>query len=229
MGKPKFGGKPKGRGKANNVIAKLQKDVAVLKKEVAHEKPEAKMLDVIFDSQHSLGVPNTNSLTTGTNRFALCIQGQGPGPNQRVGDKIRIMAIRLRYQVYIPFGTFPGGDLTNLFRVIIVHDKAFASTAPTSMGLLLQGLGDVIAQKQQGATDRFKFIYDRTHSLNYNGNTSVFVDKVIKLNNILQYNGVAGTEADLANDNYYLVFATDSYGSPNPRITFHNRIIYEDA
>lgn len=127
-----------------------------------------------------------------TNIIPITIGGvQGQGDTDRIGDKIALKTIQLRYALNLENGAVASADNYNRIRVIMFWDTMPYEIQSVPAGnvavnypewqMLLQsinvnngGAPEVMAlsTKDHDLSNRFRFIYDEVHTLASNGNSS---------------------------------------------------------
>lgn len=176
-----------------------------------------------FVDTSNIGVaPASGVMTLG----ALC-NGlvPGSGANNRIGRKIVMKSILLRWSIALSPTTTQGGT----FRVMIVYDKQANATAPAVTDILLSA--NYTSQMNLSNRDRFVVLADViTDPISAGGNYSISGKLFKKLNLETMYNpGVAGTIGDITTGSLYVLIGNNgTFATAQPVITYETRVRYED-
>lgn len=197
-------------------VAKLEKQIRVLSKtEEVKQQLQALAGNVAIASGYAL---TSNCCTRIT---------QGIAANQRIGAKITCLGLHMKFRVQTR--SIEYGEPT-IVRVIIFIDKQpitgsadppLLQTVNAPDGLLLNGTGTIATcPNNYVSRKRYKKLYDKVIVINpqtvldydpVTGNTTAMYpesrvwQKWINLRNLpVQYNGVAGTADQIANNNLWV-------------------------
>lgn len=176
-----------------------------------------------FVDTSNIGVqPASGVMTVG----ALC-NGivPGSGASNRIGRKIVMKSILLRWSIALSPTTTQGGT----FRVMIVYDKQANATAPVVTDILLSA--NYTSQNNLSNRDRFVILSDMiTDPISAGGNYSLSGKLYKKLNLETMYNaGVAGTIGDITTGSLYILIGNNgTFATAQPIITYETRVRYED-
>ncbi len=149
----------------------------------------------------------------------MIIIDQGVSEQQRIGRKIVLRSIMMRYDISLPeqdaAATPPPGDT---LRILIVHDKQCNGTTATVIG---DGgplfTNDINTFNNLNNKSRFRTLMDRTHNLNYvtlasDGAGLVSSAEVQehhtwfkKINIPLEYSGATGALTEVRSNNLFCV------------------------
>lgn len=208
----------------------------IVKKELAKE--------IEFKDYNRASAPN--SVTSGGVIEYLTNIAGGTNDSQRIGNEITIKSLDLRYEI-----TAPGGDVTNIVRVILFRDMSagpavtppVVATTPIGAGVLqsqsddptpivyitngMQAIQPFLSENR----DRYKILMDRVHTLGDSSNSSlpyrVVGSRYIKKNMKVKYYDNNANSSDRGS--FYLMFISDSSAIAHPVYTFNCKFIYTDA
>lgn len=180
----------------------------------------------------------------------------GTSDRDRIGDKVSLKTIQLRYALQLENGAVASADEYNRVRVLMFWDTMPYEVASVSAGqvalnypewqMLLQSVKvgvtsppelAVLSTKDHDMKDRFQFIYDEVHTLTSNGNTSNnigmgarSVTNIIK--NFKKYQGrlvsYRGGGTVPMNRQLYLAFISDSVAINHPYVNYYVKCQYSD-
>ncbi len=160
-----------------------------------------RLINVEFKNKFSqitaTAIPTTAIRTT---LFSLA---QGDTNITRDGNQVRWKSIYLKY-----FLTQNVSASNTQVRVILVYDGKSTGTQPTLSQILQDSTvsDNLISPVNFNLTKRFVFLYDRMHTLSTGGPSTESGKFYKKIDMKCQYNGSAGTIADLDDKNIELVF-----------------------
>ena len=244
------------RGKVDKAQTKMIMDNA---KAIAEIKGNTELKYNTY-SNFSVGVsfPDlANVAGRRTNIIPITIGGvQGEGDTDRIGDKISLKTIQLRYALNLENGAVFSADRYNRVRVLMFWDTMPYEVASVSAGqvalnypewnMLLQSIkvGQVdkpelacLSTKDHDMKNRFQFIYDETHTLTSNGNTSALIGlggrSVLGVHKFFkQYQGrlvsYRGGGTIPMNRQLYLAFISDSQAEAHPLADYFVKVQYSD-
>lgn len=158
--------------------------------------------------------------------YNLTVIPQGTTDSNRIGDKISLRGIRLRYHLLC-------GDTYNICRIVVFQYYGNNTLHAPAVNELFQSIymGTVYAPMSPFTFDyknQFGILYDKTHNLNLNDRQTVGVNKKIKIK--YAKHGITFTAATTAGSNQiYIVALSDSGAATHPSIIFHSRLFYDDA
>lgn len=160
----------------------------------------------------------------------------GTGVNQRVGDKVTVKELQLKYEVV-------GYDTTNLLRVLIFkwnNDDSVYSPGVGSVfgaGDLATGYAPLSRYNWDNLKGKdFEILYDECHALSFNNTTAAPGSechvKSVRLFGrrlgsvpVIQLNSGAVT----GKGNYYVLVISDSAVAGHPKVAYTMRMLYTDA
>lgn len=166
----------------------------------------------------STDVPETGLRTT---LFSL---SQDDTNQTRDGNSVRFKSLYLKYMLSIH-----ASAAETQVRVVLVYDGKSNGVQP----LLAQMFQDVtlhdglVSPVNINLSSRFKIIYDRIHTLSSSGRGTLSAKIYKKINMKCQYNGIAGTIADLQDKNITLVFISNEVTN-HPTVTSMVQLRYID-
>jgi len=151
---------------------------------------------------------------------------QGTTDSQRVGDKLTIRGIHIKYQITT-------GDSTQLFRVLVVQWKPNTNLITPGVATLLTGvtLGTVnapLANYVWDYTNQWSILYDKMHRLDAVSKPNVINMKRVNIKyakKVVEF-FAAGIEGS---NHVYMVMVSDSGAGPHPTIAYQTRVLYDDA
>jgi hypothetical protein len=211
---------------------------------------EKKSIDIVYD------VSVAGTLLTAPAASWTLLNGiaNGTGINGRIGSKITMKSIYLRYNVYNNYGITQGPALNvppSVTRVILLYDSQWNGQATTpALTDVLLAPGDVHAQLELSNRDRFKVLMDKLYvigggdrtgaagSNNFNpegGDKQIYaVKKYKKLNLETIFSGVDATQASIKTGAIWLMMTCSGNplvaGAPVPaRVLGSSRIRFDDA
>lgn len=181
-------------------------------------RPEFKFIDVGF-----------NFLMNTTGAFQL-LNGlvPGTGASQRIGTKISIKSIELRYKCISTLTT----GASQLMRVLLVLDHQPNGVALSLLQVLVTV--DTFSPRSLANRARFKLLHDKTHSISASGqdNTTLYnkIYMQFKKPIVVEYNiGVAGNIGDIVNSSIYVIAIGSEVAGPTAGTTQgFSRIRYID-
>lgn len=244
------------RGKVDKAQTKMIMDNA---KAIAEIKGNTELKYNTY-SNYSVGISYPDLTTVPgrrTNIIPITIGGvQGEGDTDRIGDKISLKTIQLRYALQLQNGAVASADIYNRVRVLLFWDTMPYEVASVSAGqvalnypewqMLLQSINvgltsppqtACLSTKDHDMKNRFQFIYDEVHTLTSNGNTGnqiglgarsvTNIHKVFK-----QYQGrlvsYRGGGTIPMNRQLYLAFISDSTVINHPLVDYFVKVQYSD-
>lgn len=181
-----------------------------------------KQLSKIVEYKHLLANVSMNPPNNGTVIGVINIP-QGVSDQERIGDKITVKSIRLKYSLAI-------GDATNYVRFIIFQWKqnTVYTSAPTVPSILASVTPTIYSQYNWDNRSNFQILYDRTHTLLSN-RPNVFVTRRINIKYLAKQLQFVGGSATVGSNMIYCLAISDSSAVPNPGILASFDIVYVDA
>lgn len=175
-------------------------------------------------------VDTTNALVTlgaGTLAVGALCNGivPGSGANNRIGRKIVMKSVLIRWSVALQATTVGGGSV----RMMLVYDKQANATAPAVTDVLVQNT--FTSPNNLSNRDRFVVLWDEvTDSISINNNYSISGKFYKKLNLETMYNaGTAGTIGDITSGSLYVLIGNNGgFTTAQPQITYETRVRYLD-
>nr|QGF19360.1 hypothetical protein [Antarctic circular DNA molecule] len=159
-------------------------------------------------------------IPTGLIQAGLTTPVQGTGDGQRVGDKVTILSLTIKFDII-------GADTTNACRVIIFRWGMPTVPVPADV---FQTAGVVTTYNSLPNYDRvgqkqLRVLYDRTFSTTANG-TNAYSRRIRIGKNAgpLEFNNGAITGTGLI----YGLFISDSQIAPHPSLSWYSRLTYTD-
>lgn len=185
-----------------NKVAKLQRTVG---------NPERKFIDTQLTS---------SSITSTPVITQLCNMAQGLTENTRVGSKVVVSGIQLKY--------FITQSTTKHFRLMVVQDKQTNGAIYVAGDLLADATGGdaIVSPVNRDNKNRFKVVYDKMDSVSVAGPASAMRSTFIKLNTPLRYDGNAGDITDLTSSSYSVMAISDASSTA---LTIFVRLFFIDA
>jgi len=211
MGQPKYKNKKSRRGKLS--LKKLAREVSSVKKQIK-EEIEVKSYD---------GVTGTTPANwSGLISTGLCLPQQGDAYTMRIGDKITVTGMDLRYAVQ------PGvTNVNQAIRVIILVSRENTTSAVSDV-LESSYLGTVHAPYaffNRHKRQDFRILHDQTHEFDLNsGNMQQWIRKKIKVRFPIVFD--AGAQTVQQNQLRYIVVSNVAASAPT--IQFASRTYYTD-
>ncbi len=180
-------------------------------------KLEAASEKKVLDTTVELGAPADTGLITQLTNVA-----QGLTDVLRLGNKIMIVGIHLKYQV--------SSNISSSIRVMIVQDKQTNGAIYTTGELLQDATNNnaVISLLNKDQRRRFRVIYDKFHSFSLNGTAVAFANKFIKVNIPVRYDANVGDITDLQSNSLSLMSIAGIAGA-GVDITFQVRLFFTDS
>lgn len=167
------------------------------------------------------------TLNSGTMALGALLNGlvPGSGANNRIGRKIVMKSVLIRYSVSLQATTTGGGTA----RIMLVYDKQANAAAPGVTDLLLSNT--FTSPNNISNKDRFVVLSDIiTESMSTQNNFSISGKFYKKLNLETMYNtGTAGTIADITTGSLYVFLGNNGgFSVAQPQITYETRIRFTD-
>nr|WOE49731.1 MAG: putative capsid protein [Cynopterus sphinx circular DNA virus 3] len=183
---------------------------------------QAKMLRGIINSEKH--VQDTNHVSNAQNFiFRLVNITQGSNSDNRQGNSILLKSIYIRGQIEIN----PVVTGNTRYTLAIVRDEQQIADTTPSLGDIWQDATDSESMLNKTTAGRFKVIWRTTRYLtpSSGGKPVALIDKFVKLNNHIRFNGT--TAADLQKGGYYLCLLT-SEGVNFPTLNVQARLSFYD-
>ncbi len=226
---------PRKRKRFNNgkvTVAKLNKKVNKMRSKV-----EIKELNKIEVMQNTGGTDSA---------FTLNTLVRGNASNQRIGNKIYMKLLELKYRLKIFANVYNGTD-TNInwtlgydqdtVRVLVILDRQNNNGSSVVINEILENAGtqsqkifsvyDYKFVDSLRDTQRYKILYDRVHYLSQNISQDINVRKFISLNHKVSFSdGNTGTATDIINNAIRIVFVPSLN---NAEFGFSTNLWYSDT
>ncbi len=137
---------------------------------------------------------------TGTVQPQIFLVPQGINNGQRIGDKLGIVKIEMRFILDLP-ATVLVANTSDVIRVVIIQDRQANLALPNVLDILF--LTDIQSHQNRVNQKRFRFLYDVTKSLSsiagaYNGTTTQFANRSFGWNKNLTVKIPIEYDADIA-------------------------------
>ena len=185
---------------------------------------------------HDVLLTNFQAEATGNLEDSLITISQGTGESQRIGRKINIVSMQLKYSWSLAVA--PSSSASNSVRAIVFVDKQTNGTAISIDDVIASAtVAGIHGHYNLANEDRFDILWDKTWDLNRkaSANTGAGSAGVSKIGEYrttmdipIEYSGTNGTITELRTNNIGLicfkVFAVDIAG-----LTAHFRFRYQDA
>lgn len=194
-------------------------------KKIIDHSSEKKFLSIV--------VPQTGFQTVLPVVFKLNAAGanglppQGTGDQNRIGDDIKWISLRLQLYVHLDnaatighFGRF----------IIFQWHQNDEVQAPTAGTILLPGIGGVPGYESQYAEDTkplFTILYDRTFSVGINGNSFISITKNVTIKR-KRVRFLTGSATNTATNNIYILSVGDGVASEQLVYFLSAKIKYTD-
>lgn len=180
--------------------------------------PERKAIDV----SQALLIPTGTA--TGTISSLLTPIAQGVNDTERIGRKVRLLKMDLRYNAYMASTTTVGSP----FRIKIVYDKQANGVAPTAAQVLTTD--SMISPNNLDNADRFITLadwYTQPMSVPSDMNESKRLTRKMDLNQI--WSAATGTIADITTGSVYLwVWSNGQIATTAGVFSYYCRFRYTD-
>lgn len=196
----------------------MRKMVARTAQRVINNNLEKKYQDLSFNATIPSDGSAIQKLTSIT---------QGTGDSSRIGDKIRVLSWKCRFQ-------FVAADTTNAVRMILFQWHPDDNVSTPILGNILQQI-NYTSYYNHDQGNLFSVFFDKTYTLQSSDmanrvttQTYRFGKKTGKMRWIKQnikFNGNTPT----GSDNLYCIFVSDSTAGPHPTVNGSSRLVYTDA
>lgn len=212
MPKRKFGGRHGTSKRARYVRPAVKKYV----KGQLRKRIERKFVNRAF---------NLSPDTTGTiSKFMDTAPAPGTSDIQRIGDRIRLTSLDMRY-------TLIHADNTNFTRVIIFQWKDDDSNYTPVLTDVIVGGGNAMVQPirhDQRKAGMINVLYDRVHGQSLNGsNAAIFRKKFFTRGFARDIQFINATQKGV--NQLYLLAISDSGAATHPTLDLYMRLNYTDA
>jgi len=184
---------------------------------------ETKWNDSTF-SQTTSATGALVSFTGAVNGTSLCLIPQGTTDNTRIGQKINLKRIRIKFNAILTANTVTGERI----RIILWKDKQANGAAPAVTDILTNA--DIDSFINMDNTERFEIIKDRTFIIQPQSGTAGSACLATpfmwrfnhKANTRIDYSSTAGAITELRSVNYGLLLLGDTAStvSGRARVTF---------
>ncbi len=148
---------------------------------------------------------------------------QGDTDQTRTGSQINISSILIR-----GFAEINSAATASYVRVQIVQDKQTNGSIYSGADLLADATAgeSVISPLNLDNKYRFKILWDHCYQMPF-GNASLYINKYIKCNIPIRFDGITGTISDLTSNSLSLVFTSNEV-TDVPLMTFYTRLRFLD-
>lgn len=170
----------------------------------------------------------------------LCNPQLGSDFNQRIGRKITLKSVYIRFWLYPTIQNQSSGAFVGpaqVIRIIILWDKQPTGGLPSNTDIL--ATANPVSHINLNNRDRFQILSDKflTLSANLLSTTNQYVDygntyawkKFKRLNHEMIFNSSTGSTADITSGALYLyVIGSRPSGSTDALLSFSSRVRYKD-
>lgn len=155
------------------------------------------------------------------------LNGLVPGSNasQRIGRKVVMKSVYLRYRIQLAATTVGGGKM----RLMLVYDKQSNAAAPAITDILLTN--NWTSPNNLSNRDRFTVLCDHISDCISVGGDFLASGEIYKKVNLETFfnAGVAGTIGDITSGSLYLLYGNSgTFTTAQPTIDYDTRIRYSD-
>lgn len=150
---------------------------------------------------------------------------QGVGLSQRVGDSLRAQSFEICWTASM--NTLETKN--TVLRFLLVKDFENAGSVP-AVADIIESTGSstaILSPPDFINRNRFVIVDDVIVQLDNSGENALVYRKKYPINNHLKYRGTAGTAADIAEGNLFVIFLSDENGN-NPSVKYYSRLVYTD-
>lgn len=190
------------------------------------QKLSRRAVALTHETRYLLSDAAATSLSTTPSFTVLNLMQQGDTAGTRDGNKIYLQSVDLRVQLIV-------ADTTNLVRMLLVYDRQSNASNPSAVGIA--NILDVPAAASQAlgpqlipTKRRYNILLDRIFTLDLVDKYTWMIHKHIKINKYTEYNGNAGTVADIITGGLYLIFISDSTAVSHPTMQFTAKLFFKD-
>lgn len=184
---------------------------------------------------HDLDISFAPLATNGNIHTSLNLVAGGSTESTRLGRKITVRSIHMRFRVTMPVRT-DASHATEIVRVMVMLDKQCNGAGPT--GMLTADTWD--AFNELANKNRFRTLYERTLALNTAGvdnagspaNTLPVTRALtcnINLNHPIEFNGVTGAITEIRSNNFFLYVQTLQGTTSGTVLEGRCRVRYTDS
>lgn len=211
--------------------SKATKALNLAKRVYRNTKPEVKYLDTsLFDYQ----VPRTGTRWSvfGTNSTLLNPLKdiiQGTADSNRIGDKIRMLSLYMKYSCYIPTSS---ASVFSALRIMIVKIKLPNDASLSTSDVYFDtGVDPMIARRNIDTTAVVKVLYDRVHRMAKNQTSqNQYHNGYVRLRDEVVFeNATPATQKIVKNAYFVVAYSTDSVTANQPRLSINMRAAYTDV
>jgi len=212
--------------------------------------PERKYYDQSWTDENVPAITtiwgNASIINTGASVPSLCLPRGGTDINQRIGNKIALQKLVVRFWMDTPISTIDGTVPTaQLFRVMLVQNKQTNGAQCDAVDVILSDGTDapmLLGFQNTAKFGKFRILKDITRTVQPKvlafssttatrmaGTTSYGKFTVnFKKPVIIRFQADGGTIGDVM-DNSFFIMAGCSTASPNVRMSMKSRAYYTDA
>lgn len=200
---------------------KVAKSVKKYVNKKIHQDDETKF----FDRTTVAGVGLYDTFSSSGNQYELSNPAQGTTDSTRVGDKLRLRGLRLRF-------TLVPGDTTQTCRIIVYQYKGNSSLHTPAISEVLQsayiGVDSPLAPFTHDYRNQFIILMDKTITLDSVSHPVKSYKKKVPLKYAKKQIAFTAGSTDGSNK-VYMIAISDSTAAPHPQINFICRLFYDDA
>ncbi len=152
---------------------------------------------------------DTQNTTTGVSTTPVIVQlsniSQGDSTITRDGSQLKVLSIQWSY-----FMTMHASARISLFRCMLIKDKQTNQLVYTAADVLSDVIANdmIVSPYNRDNRKRFTILYDKVHMLEDNGRQIAQNGQKFSQEQILRYDGNAGTIADLTQSSYSLLLVS---------------------
>ncbi len=161
-----------------------------------------------------------------------CAVAQGTGYNERIGHKITIKSLNVKWSIKLSAATSVT-DTTDTVRMMILLDKQANGAAPIVTDILISA--DLLAFNNPNNKNRFKTLMNRVYTLKSSGlgndtaiattEDQLYDEVFLKMNIPIEYSSTTGAITEIRSNNIVLLLiSTDGLASFDAKV----RIRYSD-
>lgn len=168
---------------------------------------------------------------------SLVLLAAGTGESERIGRRIRLTALSMRYVALLPNTTLASATDDGV-RIIVFHDKQTNGAAATVADILADATPSYLSFNNLSNKSRFTILADKWIDISatagaYTGTNDAWADKGVtgsihlSLNNVpIEYAGTGATIAELKSNNIGVLCISDA---GRIKVKHNTRVRYTDA
>lgn len=201
--------------------------IVLTRKKGKSKTSKMSIIKTVNETKWFLAEAAATSLSTTPSMTVLNIVQQGDTGTTRDGNKILMTMVDLRVQLVV-------SDPTNLIRCLVVYDRQSNGSNPSTVGITnildtVAAASQTMAPQLQPTKRRYKILLDRLFTMDLVNKYTWMLHKRIKVNRYTEYNGNAGSSADIVTGGLYLIFVSDSSAISHPTMQFTAKMFYKDT